>query len=275
MNGRQPERKASAALRRLGLCGALLLCFRPGAAHSSTDGRWAGPYAGVDAGYGWGRSNAPVTTEFISGGYFFQTDVRQVNDQGPARLHPRGPSAALNVGYNVQRGPWVAGLEAEGGLLHLRDARQLSVPYNSGPTATLRIRTESRADWLALLRLRGGCAVGDWLGSLNAGAALTQVRSEAVFEDDYTAGSGPSRAYAHPTAARLRLGWTVGASLERAVSSEWSVRVDGLYARFGRVSTTSIMDLNAAYAPANPITASADLAFFVARVGLTRRFGWR
>lgn len=249
----------------------LLLCLAP--LRAAAEGRWSGPYVGGSAGLAWGRSEAHTRTEFKTGGYFFLADVNQINALDSAKLRTVGPAAALHGGYGWQRDNWVLGIEAEAGGMRLRDARELDTRYGTSPSTTFRIRTEMKTDWLALLRLRGGYARGPWLAFLSGGATLTQVRAEALFEDDFTDTSGPSDARVRLRRSLLRLGWTAGAGLERALSEDWSVRVEGLHMELGRVTANAVVGSNPAYGPGNPFSHKADLRATIARAGVSRRFG--
>ncbi len=75
---------------------------------------WAGPYVGVFGGYGWGRARATEPTDpnlFFP--FYNGTDV-------PYSFDAQGFFGGGTLGYNLQSGALVYGLEGEVGYLGLR-----------------------------------------------------------------------------------------------------------------------------------------------------------
>ena len=66
---------------------------------------WAGYYAGVNLGYGWGSSN--VTQDFIDSG------TGAIVNISSGTVHPDGIIGGGQIGYNWQSGNWVPGFEAD------------------------------------------------------------------------------------------------------------------------------------------------------------------
>jgi len=66
----------------------------------------------------------------------------------------------------------------------------------------------------------------------------------------------------------LRLGWTVGAGIERAMLNGWTVRFEYLYIDFGNITDTLI-----GIAPITPITTRSHVTDNIVRVGFSYGFG--
>lgn len=149
---------------------------------------WTGFYAGINAGYGFGKSN---------------WDVPAVSPS------PKGFLAGVTLGYNFQTGLWVWGLEGD-------------VDYSGmkGSTDCTGGTCETKNSWLGTGRGRIGYAGwNNWLPYLTGGAAFGDIKA--------TAPGGAS-------ASKTKVGWTVGAGVEYAVWSNWSVKAEYLYVDLGK-----------------------------------------
>jgi outer membrane immunogenic protein len=124
--------------------------------------------------------------------------------------------------------------------------------------------------WLATFRTRAGLTFDRSLIYVTGGAALTDERytqtSSGTFAGEILFGSS--------TADTTKLGWTVGAGWEQALSSTWSLKAEYLFARFDGPSTSTVLASNAN--SSQNLTGSVDhLDVQLARVGLNYRFGAR
>lgn len=108
---------------------------------------WTGFYAGINGGYGFGRSSWDgVSTD---------TDVN-------------GGLVGLTVGYNWQTGPWVFGLEGDIDWTHLR---------GSFTNAACPAGCETRNNWLGTARGRIGYAFDRVMPYVTGGAAFGDVEA--------------------------------------------------------------------------------------------------
>ena len=143
----------------------------------------------------------------INGGYGWGSskwDIPAVNPK------PSGGLAGGTIGYNFQTGQWVWGVEADLDWSGMKD----SIACGAGTC-------ETKNDWLGTARARLGYAGwNNWLPYLTAGAAFGDVKA-----DNSTRGT---------TASKTQLGWTAGAGIEYAIRSNWSVKVEYLYADLGK-----------------------------------------
>jgi outer membrane immunogenic protein len=124
-----------------------------------------------------------------------------------------GPSGALfgaTAGYNFQTGTWVWGVEGDWdwSLMKASDACTVGTAGDC----------ETKLDWLATVRGRVGYAGwNNWLPYLTGGVALGSVKASSPAGSD----------------SNTEFGWTAGAGLEYAWLTNWSVKVEYLYADLG------------------------------------------
>jgi outer membrane immunogenic protein len=227
---------------------------------------WTGLYFGVNAGYGWATGSS--TTVFTGGPFLggattpFGVGV-SATELGNASLFgsssPRGSIAGGQFGFNWQVGMVVFGAELDAQW----SGQQNTAPVVCAPrcTATENVKIKT----LTTGRARIGLAF-DWLKPyVTAGGALITTQDDLTV----TVGglTGNFQALSNTT-----LGWTAGAGVDIALSSNWSARFEYLH--------ISANDLNSS-APIPGILgagAAAESAAFrdnIIRVGLNYRFGPR
>ncbi|MBV9348384.1 MAG: porin family protein [Pseudolabrys sp.] len=180
---------------------------------------WSGLYVGINGGYGWGRST-------------------WTGPAGTTAFNTRGWMAGGTVGYNIQTGSIVWGIEGD---LDWTDVRGNAVGACGNCT--------TRMLWLGTVRGRVGYAFNSFLPYITGGAAFNSSWSG-------TAATGA-------TARDTVVGWTIGAGLEYAFMGAWSAKVEYLY-----------MDFQNARCPATACTVATtvDNTLHNVRVGLNYRF---
>jgi len=142
----------------------------------------------------------------INGGYGFGTSDW---DHPAVSPDPKGGMAGGTVGYNFQTGTWVWGIEGDLDWSGMKG--DATCP---GGTCT------TKNDWLGTARARLGYAGwNNWLPYITAGGAFGDIKAE-----------NPAGA----TASKTQIGWTAGLGLEYAFRSNWSVKVEYLYADLGK-----------------------------------------
>src|SRR6266478_3161084 len=269
---------------------------------------WAGPYLGVNYGYGWGNSNTDTVVSDASMG----TPLLATSRSG--RLG--GMTFGGQAGFNWQSGPWVAGIEGD-----LQQSRQrgraatLNCPTAIcnpaigafGLDAPVTVRMGQKLDWFGTLRGRlgvtptpesllyatGGLAVGKIkTSSTISGSSLTLTPSitEGVFDttvpglDDSgnpidvpvevpfetaTITAGTSPASSSFASSTTKAGFAVGGGAEVRLIGNWTGKVEYLYLDFGRVSALATNPLNS-----TPLAVNFDsrVTNHVARLGLNYKF---
>ncbi|MDA9437555.1 hypothetical protein XH98_00190 [Bradyrhizobium sp. CCBAU 51745] len=197
---------------------------------------WTGFYAGLNGGYSWGRSNATADI----GGFFPAGSIATV------KHNVDGGLGGGQVGYNWQVDrKWVVGVEA--------DIQGTGERGRSNDTfGTIRIGsfgiTQSSATstdfpWFATFRGRGGFLVDPSLllyatGGLAVGevkfASTPTVTIQRFDGNSNTPIGGPiSATGATVSESQTRVGWTLGAGLEKKFAPNWSAKLEYLYVDLG------------------------------------------
>jgi outer membrane immunogenic protein len=203
---------------------------------------WTGFYAGLNLGYGvgsdpmqwWPYPTFPTTQRFV--------------------IAPAGELGGAQIGYNIQAGSWVLGLEGD---IQASRLRQTPICFSTCGSMNVFLATQELS-WLATVRARLGYSLGPALFYATGGAAFAGVKTSiSSVADTFPTVVGNSN--------QTRAGWTLGGGLEAALGGHWSAKVEYLYADLGRVSY-SVADPSDASAPARNF--SADIGEHVFRVGL-------
>jgi iron complex outermembrane receptor protein len=244
---------------------------------------WAGPYLGLNAGYGWGKSNTDtVISDAIAG-----TPLAATTTSGKFN----GMSYGAQTGFNWQFGAFVAGIEAD--IQNSRQPGRTTTFGCAGATcnpaiaafgldAPVRAQMEQRLEWFGTLRGRlgvtptpgslvyatGGLAVGriKTSGTISGSSlGLTEGVIEGVEQGvamDVDADGNPIEvpievpvqipivtASANPASStffsqKTKAGWTVGIGAEARLFGNWTGKIEYLYLDFGTVSTVATLPTN-------------------------------
>jgi opacity protein-like surface antigen len=224
---------------------------------------WSGLYLGIHGGWGFGRD--PFATLVTDPTGSTSTYLNGVNS--------RGYIAGGHVGYNVQRGWWLAGLETDFSITGIEGQHSLTVHSPPGgflPGAATSESFRDRFDYLSSARARVGVVPLDsLLIYLTGGAAwahLTQDTSFATngtFFDMSSSSSSPV----------LLFGWAAGGGAEASLQSlglpNLLVRAEYLHYDFG--STGSSASVAGGIATVSQTT-TGRLGVDVVRGGLSVKF---
>ena len=157
---------------------------------------WSGLYVGAHIGAGFSYRNWTVTEGATV-------------DAGDAAL------LGGQLGYNVQLGRWVAGIEADASWGNLKDESLCPDGANTCWT---------RQHWLSTATARLGYAFDPALFYVKGGAAFTHAdffkTTQIPSPLDERGGGG-------------RTGWTVGAGMDYALANSWILRLEYDYLDFG------------------------------------------
>lgn len=216
---------------------------------------WAGPYAGLYAGYGWGTADS--TAPFDPGpGFFYNFGGDRYS------FGADGFFGGVAAGNNWQRGPLVTGVEGELGYLGLSGSR---IDPNGIAAGFPDTTTSVKSDLYGAFTGRVGVATGKALVYVKGGAALLKARART--EDPCVApppGCGTETLVM--TGSKTMLGWTLGAGVEWHIAPRWSMKAEFAYFDFGSVDTSGVSSGGAAYFQTVDVTARA------ARIGVNYRF---
>ncbi len=160
-----------------------------------------------------------------------------------------GGVAGGQIGYNWQVNPsWVLGVEADGQWSRERASTSqttssarygsnfFGIPVAVGPDfnaiATQTVNASYDLQWFATFRGRAG-----WLADPQTLLYATGGLAVGGFRGPGLAGTTPGFAIAIPGATMsqtdTRVGWTVGAGIERKLTRNWSAKLEYLYMDFG------------------------------------------
>lgn len=172
---------------------------------------WAGPYIGIHGGFA-GDRDSPVVTN----GIFPNNIANVVGEARPQTLlrDKDGYVAGGQIGWNLQRGMFVAGVEADISLTDLSSGQSYFSPRAVGaaPTGT-RSDVTSRTNYLGSVRGRLGIANDRFMIYGTGGYAYGEVRNGATFYN----GVVPSRVDFAGSNTYTNDGWVAGAGAEYAI----------------------------------------------------------
>ncbi len=180
---------------------------------------WSGFYLGLNAGYGFGKSNwdAPAVSPSPKGGLF-----------------------GVTAGYNFQTGTWLWGAEGDFDISTMKGSATCS------GTGTC----DTKNSWLATVRGRLGYAGwNNWLPYITGGLAMGDIKASNSLRTD---------------ASKTKMGYALGAGVEYAMMTNWSVKLEYLYVDLGK------FDCGVACSTTTPDNVSFKAN--VVRAGLNYRF---
>lgn len=173
---------------------------------------WSGLYLGLHAGGAWGLDQWTSGTGFLAtaatGGAF------------PGTGTPMGLLGGGQVGFNVQTGPWVAGIEASASATNLNGYAPCISGVWGRPTG---FACGSTLDSLGSISGRLGQSWGDLLLYGKAGAAWASGSSSLFQTTDLT----------HYNSSGTRWGWMIGSGVEYALTQNFSAFLEYSYYDFG------------------------------------------
>lgn len=236
---------------------------------------WTGLYVGVNLGgvitntsYG-----ATVGLPYTANSHLTPADMMVVSAGGTQKIGNTSFAGGGQIGYNWQFGSMVVGLEADVGYAGGGSAQNsfgfingtgsgpgvfypyaLSQKMGGGLAGTVRGRLGFALD-RALLYATGGLA---WRsGSFSA------TYWDALFPTIGGASGGGSN-----------LGWTIGAGVEYALTNNWSIKGEYLYADYGSrtVAGSMVNMFNRNFSNTTAHTTRVQTHTF--RAGLNYHFGW-
>ena len=224
---------------------------------------WSGFYLGVNGGAGWngGASKLKMsgTTETAAG----------------ACLSP-GCAAALSdpafgggqIGFNVQRGSLLLGLEAD---LQSGSSRTAKTTYTLAAD-TFSASANSSLDWFGTVRGRLGMVYRDatlvyFTGGLAFAGAHEQVT--ASLNDELEGGQTFAGSVSNSSSKTLT-GYVLGGGIEHAFTPSWSMKAEYQYLQLGKSALTSSVSDNNTPAPDDSTTATlnSDHNYHTLRMGL-------
>ena len=216
---------------------------------------WSGWYAGLHAGYTWGRTSY---VDVLGYNTIPGDNIRYNND---------GFVGGGQLGFNWQSGMFVLGAEADVGYLGAEGSARApaSVLFFNGDTVA-----STKSDLYFTIRGRLGLAMNQWLLYATGGGIGINTRTSVV---DTCFAPPCGGAIINATNERIRFGWTVGGGIEYALSSPWSVKGEYLYYDIGNQTVSAPNFFPPSTVPAFTWPFTTKQTGHIARLGINYRFG--
>lgn len=186
---------------------------------------WSGAYLGAYAGVGVSSGRAKLNG---ASGALIPVDVEWGLFPRSIKGSTNGGIAGLGVGYNVQTGAFVSGIEFDIGYVSTSPRHHYSridnVPTSPFPGVTTNTTFWTDFGVLGTLSARGGYAFGDTLvfGSLGLAAGKVHNRFElSMTEVGYTSPNWSE--------SGMRFGYAAGIGIEHRVTSRVSLKLETQY----------------------------------------------
>lgn len=207
---------------------------------------WSGLYGGLHAGGIWGRN------EWENGGGAFTPSV--LMGHFPGASAPMGLLGGAQMGYNVQHGPWVAGLETSLSAVQLASYAQCGA--NNATRGNF--VCENGVNSIGSVSARLGRSMGHVLLYGKAGAAWIDT-SSAVYNPAVFGG--------HGVTGGTHWGWMLGGGVEYALTQKLSAFLEYNFYDFGDQGLTFTRGMDVG-------TASLRQRLEAVRMGLNYRVAW-
>ncbi len=217
--------------------GAIVRLFAAGVAvgiagsASAASLNWTGCYVGGNA--GWIGSASSIKTN-PSGTWLTNGTAQSELVSLTRTYNPSNSSieAGVQIGCNHQSGRFVVGGEADLQWTGLKDSISDTFPRSPGGTFfASTVDVNHKLSWYSTYRIRAGHVVDRAFLYLTGGIALGRVESD-------TSRISTTNTYIGSYSA-VRVGWTVGAGAEYALTNQWSLKAEYLYLDFGSFSYES------------------------------------
>jgi outer membrane immunogenic protein len=234
---------------------------------------WTGFYVGGNAGYAWADPFIASNFSCPAGALCSvsnPTNLANITAGSTGPLSAKGFTGGVQAGYNWQSGSMVLGVETDINAFNVKGSHFAAVP--SVTTASIfNPSTSISTDWLFTLRGRAGFAVAPTvLLYATGGLAVAQ----AALSNAYTTTNNPANVGAGASStSKTMVGWTVGGGFEWALSRNWSVKGEYLYADFGSISAATAITEVGSPNP-NILATSTNLRTNIARAGINYKFDW-
>ncbi len=188
---------------------------------------WSGFYLGINGGYASGD---------WKGDFTYQGAADAAFNPGK-KISADGGFGGGQIGFNKQMNSILVGVEAdiEGADLKGKSSfNNDNILFYNGHSPSFTKNVDSRLDYFGTLRGRFGYSFGSVLPYFTGGLAWGHTHSDLTVYNNYLNYlgilSGPS---GNGSVTEDHLGWTIGAGVEYAVDTKWSVKAEYLYVDLG------------------------------------------
>lgn len=165
---------------------------------------WTGLYIGGQIGGAWDKDTSTITVFDPVAGTAFLTG---------STANPSGVIGGGHLGYNLQIGPWVAGIEGTIDGTSIRSTSNPFFGFADQMSTPIQGSIQAHAGYAfdrVLIYATGGAA---FAGIDNTYSVIAPGTEEKI--------------------SRTRSGWTVGGGIAYALTNNWSIRAEYRYSDFG------------------------------------------
>jgi outer membrane immunogenic protein len=225
---------------------------------------WTGFYIGAIAGAV--NEDPSFNTQIAAGSHLGAPgNLALVSNAGTFGTNRTGFLGGGEVGYNYQISQFVLGVEGDAEYISPSPGAFNSGVLNTGDTFT--VNTSLRSNFFATARARAGIAFDRVLVFATGGAAFTNSHLQQAYTDTLDGPTTGNLSVATPT-----IGWTVGGGIEYAITNNWSVKAEYLYARFGGAAGSyTILAAGSGHTNTISTAVSAD-QLNIGRIGVNYKF---
>ena len=234
---------------------------------------WTGFYAGLNAGGAWNGSRGISTTGFVAPDPFI------FGNNGGDDV---GFTGGAQIGYNMQFGSFVAGVEADINYLDRNGGGRGAFPAliaGAGAGSDFAVGNGNSGNWFGTVRGRLGFAFDRALIYGTGGLAYGgRSGTGSVVQRDFVEGLPGVFAVTETNLLGTggngsNVGWALGAGMEYAFSNSMSFKLEYLHVDLGRNSRTfTALAGPGTVVGGETITVRSDNKFDVVRAGVNFRF---
>jgi outer membrane immunogenic protein len=230
---------------------------------------WTGFYVGGTAGAAWTKADTGLSAVNGPVALYIPADIPGLNALGSPSLSATSAIVGGKAGYNQQWGSFVAGIEGDISWLHFnKTAATAGSPFLTFPIGTAAFSTSVSTNWLATIRPRLGYAVDKALFYATGGVAIGDVKYSNTYLGFSPLGFGIESEAA--SVSQMRVGWTVGAGIDYAITPHWVVSGEYLHVDLGSVSTSGLVTTGGS--PTATFNVSTKLRSDIGRLGVAYKF---
>jgi outer membrane immunogenic protein len=230
---------------------------------------WTGVYLGIDGGYSFGREELSLASTFTP----TPGTIIPFSSTSPFVVAPNGGFVGGQIGYNLQSGSTVFGVEVDGQWADQRDTTcSFDCQTASGLPNGFQRTVRNEVNWFATARGRLGWANDNYLLYLTGGGALA-----GIGETDTVFFSAPGLTVPPVVATfrTTRLGWTLGGGMEVRLAGNWTAKLEYLHIDLGNMTTDPLLyTLPGDVAPRAFTTVTTSMRDEIVRVGVNYKFDY-
>lgn len=196
----------------------------------TSENSWQGLYSGVSLGSLEGKATPDSEAKNnVSNNYFEDQDVVQLNTALQQQLKSRELSGSILVGYNIQNGPWVYGIEADITLADYYATNSESVVYDTVAEGNIvaHLQTTIEMDYALSARVQAGYAVNDLMFHAGVGPVVSQFTYKTSYRETGSQSSVSTPEYFNNSNTAVGVSFNIATTYQ--LDDNWLLRGDYIY----------------------------------------------